>query len=66
MYECLYFRNGNKKNIPINILLPVTKITLEGECFNAPSQVQKFLEKCYGSLDPKAKYNCKTGFYEIL
>lgn len=64
-YECLYFRNSNKKNLPVSMLLPVTKINLEGETFNAPFQVKRFLEKNYGSLDHKAKYNCKTGFYEL-
>ena len=66
IYECLYFRNlNNKKKIPAEVLLPVTKITLEDKSFNAPCRVKRFLKMNYGSLDPKAKYNCKTGFYEL-
>ena len=37
---------------------------LEREYFPVPKNCETIL-KMYGSLDPKAKYNCKTGKYEL-
>jgi len=64
-YKQLYYINPLNFNFSEDILLPLTKIDLENETFNAPAQVETFLKKNYGSLDPNASYNSKTGFYEL-
>ncbi len=66
-YKYLYFINPSNSSFIFDkdLLLPVKKIKLENEYFNAPSKIKNFLEKHYGSLDPNASYNSKTGYYEI-
>ena len=46
-------------------MYPLSKIELEGEPFQAPHNTEGFLTSWYGSLSPKAKYNTKTGIYEV-
>ena len=36
-----------------------------GSVINAPAKIEQFLIENYGSLDPNASYNSKTGLYEI-
>ena len=38
---------------------------LEGEYFLVPKNCETILKTTYGSLDPKAKLNSKTGKYEL-
>ena len=66
MYEKLYYINPSNINFHIDtlIVLPLRQITLENETFNAPNKIEPFLKAEYGSLDPNASYNSKTGFYE--
>ena len=46
-------------------LFPLEKMILEGEYFPVPKNCETILKTTYGSLDPKAKYNFKTGKYEL-
>ena len=66
-YNKLYYINPSNKPFHINknLLLPVGEIELEKEMFNAPAKIEEVLKDTYGSLDPNASYNSKTGFYEI-
>lgn len=66
-YDKLYYINPSNISFHINkeILLPVGEIVLEKETFNAPANVEQLLKYTYGSLDPNASYNSKTGFYEV-
>ena len=38
---------------------------LEREYFPVPKNCETILKTMYGSLDPKVKYNSKTGKYEL-
>ncbi len=44
-------------------LFPLGSITLEGEVFQAPGNVEAVLKSVYGSLSSKAKYDKKLGKY---
>ena len=46
-------------------LFPLEKMMLEREYFPVPKNCEAILKTMYGSLDPKAKYNSKTGKYEL-
>jgi len=47
----------------LDSILPLKEITLEGEVFLCPNDPKKFLEQEYGSLEPGAIYDEKTGKY---
>jgi hypothetical protein len=47
----------------IDLVLPLKKIILEGEEFLCPNDPKRFLEGEYGSLEPSAIYDEKTGKY---
>lgn len=64
-YESLYYVHPNIKTVNYKDMFPLRKILLEGESFQAPFNTEGFLTSLYGSLSPKAKFNTKTGFYEV-
>lgn len=64
-YTKLYYANPFTYTFSDQTILPLTSIELENEIFNAPAKIEKFLVENYGSLDPNASYNSKTGLYEI-
>ena len=64
-YERLYFITPHELIVDKKILLPTNQIKLENEFFNSPFDTEQFLKKIYGSIDKNAKYNSKTGLYEI-
>ena len=64
-YRSLYYADPQTKTVHYKDMYPLSKIELEGEIFQAPYNVEGFLKSLYGSLSPKAKYNTKTGFYEV-
>tara|TARA_B100001248_G_C27259755_1_gene397882 strand:- start:125 stop:748 length:624 start_codon:yes stop_codon:yes gene_type:complete len=47
-------------------IFPFQKIVLENTIFQAPNNVEKILKNTYGSIDENAKYNSKTGKYEVI
>ena len=63
-YEKLYYIAPLKLLFAHNTLLPPSQIILEGKSFNAPANVENFLQQQYGSLAPNATYNSTTGLYE--
>jgi phosphorylcholine metabolism protein LicD len=64
-YERMYYISGNTIMIPSDVLVPVSStITLEGEIFPVPAQTEQFLKIIYGSINPNAKYNDTTCYYE--
>jgi hypothetical protein len=65
IYDILYYIYPEPREININIILPLTKITLENEIFYAPNKVEEFLKINYNSLHPEAKYSNKTGKYHL-
>lgn len=64
-YTKLYYANPFTYTFNDKIILPLTSIELENEVFNAPAKIEQFLIENYGSLDPNASYNSKTGLYEV-
>ena len=64
IYRCLYFGIKNVIEIPAEAVFPLTSTMLEGQEFQAPSDVEAYLKCWYGSLSPNAKFNPDTGFYE--
>ena len=64
-YTKLYYANPFTYTFNQKTILPLTSIQLENEVFNAPAKIEQFLVENYGSLDPNASYNAKTGLYEI-
>jgi phosphorylcholine metabolism protein LicD len=64
-YERLYYNCPCELIVREDILLPLSTIKLEDEYFNAPLKPERFLKNIYGSLDKNAKYNSKTGLYEL-
>ena len=64
-YIILYHIYPEPREIDTNIILPLSKIKLENEIFNAPNKVEEFLKLNYNSLDPNAKYSNKTGKYHL-
>lgn len=65
IYTKLYYGNPFTYSFTKETLLPIKKIKLEDNYFNAPAKIEKFLIENYGSLDPNASYNAKTGLYEL-
>ena len=63
-YEKLYYISPVNKIFNKDILLPTSTIKLENEIFNAPNNIELFLQQIYGSIDMNASYNSKTGLYE--
>ena len=63
-YRWLYFGQPNVVEISIKKLLPLRSITLEGQEFQAPNDVEAYLKAIYGNLSPNAKFNPSTGLYE--
>ena len=64
-YTKLYYANPFTYTFSDQTILPLTSIELENESFNAPAKIEQFLIENYGSLDPNASYNAKTGLYEL-
>lgn len=64
-YTKLYYVKSSTCSFSNKTILPLTSIELENEFFNAPAKIEQFLVENYGSLDPNASYNAKTGLYEI-
>jgi phosphorylcholine metabolism protein LicD len=65
-YKLLYFiNNSSELYLEEEIIKPTNLIELEGEVFPTPNKVKIFLERNYGSIDPRAKYNKETCKYEI-
>lgn len=64
-YLSLYHVHPTIKAVYFKDMYPLTQIELEGEMFQAPNNTEGFLTSLYGSLSPKAKFNTKTGFYEV-
>ena len=65
MYRPLYYIDPIIKTVNHKDMFPLSKIMVEGEMFQAPFSPEGFLKSIYGSISPKAKYNAKTGFYEV-
>ena len=65
-YNCLYNISVFKINIDIKYIFPFSKIILENEEFKCPANCKKYLETLYGSIDKNAKFNSKTGYYELM
>jgi len=61
----MYYINPFKLTFDLETILPLTKICLENEYFNAPCKIEKFMKGIYGSLDPKAKFCKETGKYHL-
>ena len=64
-YVSLYYVHPSIKAVNYKDMYPLSKITLEGESFQAPFNTEGFLTSLYGNLSPKAKFNTKTGYYEV-
>lgn len=66
-YHSMYYV-GNAvglEDIWIGTVVPTKDIECEGYMFPSPANTKKFLIQTYGSLDPNATYNEKTGKYEL-
>ena len=61
VYHSLY--NTHPQYVKHKDLYPLGNITLEGEPFQAPANVEAALRGVYGSLSAKAKYNKELGKY---
>jgi hypothetical protein len=64
-YKSLYYVHPNIKAVNYRDMYPLGEIELEGEIFQAPFNTEGFLTSLYGNLSPKAKFNTKTGYYEV-
>ncbi|CAB3992416.1 Hypothetical predicted protein [Paramuricea clavata] len=64
-YVPLYYVDTIVKSVYCKDMYPLSSIELEGEFFQAPFNTEGFLTSLYGNLSPKAKFNTKTGFYEV-
>lgn len=64
-YRSLYYVHPHVKTVYYEDIYPLGEIALEGETFQAPGNPEGFLTSLYGSLSPMAKFNSKTGYYEV-
>ncbi len=64
-HEQMYYLGASPPVLESVVILPQGEIVLEEETFPAPNQTHEFLVANYGSLDPAAKYNSKTGKYHL-
>ena len=64
-YKTLYYINPVSTIVNIDMIVPMREIELEKEKFMCPGKTREFLENHYGSLDPRVKYNQKTGKYHV-
>lgn len=63
MYKSLYYVEPTDLIIDKDVILPLSRIKLCDEVFNAPNDIYSFLKSIYGSLDKNAKYCKETGKY---
>ncbi len=63
IYRSLYRNHPRLIEYNCNDIIPLGSITLEGEVFQAPGNVEAVLKSVYGSLSSKAKYDKKLGKY---
>ena len=65
-YVSTYFphKQGKSDIVSVENMYPIGSICLEGEWFPAPFNTEEVLKELYGSLEPNAKFNPQTGYYE--
>ena len=63
-FHSLYYAIPQGIELNAEDIFPIDTITLEGQVFNAPCNVEAVLRNIYGSLSENARYNRCTGRYE--
>lgn len=67
MCRCLYYRAGNGGDwvFPLDLVLPLSRLDLEGETFPAPCKVRELLTHRYGCIEEGAVLDGDTGKYRL-